>query len=91
MTTYATLIKFTSEGPNSITDFGKAWESAAQHIAALGIKVHRRLWPAGTVRHDDSVRGGRPEVGRQTAPLTRVARGRHQDRDVDVSSLSTSS
>ena len=36
-TTYVTLIKFTSEGPDSITDFGKAWEDAAQHIAAMGI------------------------------------------------------
>jgi len=39
VTTYVTLIKFTSEGPNSITDFGIAWERAAQHIAALGIKT----------------------------------------------------
>ena len=39
MTTYVTLIKFTSEGPNSITDFGKAWEEAAQHIASMGIRT----------------------------------------------------
>jgi len=39
MVTYVTLIKFTSEGPNSITDFGKAWEGAGQHIAALGIRT----------------------------------------------------
>ena len=39
MTTYATLITFTSQGPNSITDFGKAWESAAQNVATLGIRV----------------------------------------------------
>ncbi len=39
MTTYVTLVKFTSEGADSITDFGKAWEAAGQHIGALGIKV----------------------------------------------------
>jgi len=36
-TTYVTLIRFTSEGSESITDFGKAWEDAAQHISAMGI------------------------------------------------------
>jgi len=39
MTSYVTLIKFTSQGPNSIIDFGKAWESAAENVANLGIKV----------------------------------------------------
>ncbi len=39
MTTYVTLVKFTSEGPNSITDFGKAWEEAAQYIASMGIET----------------------------------------------------
>jgi len=39
MTTYVTLVKFTSEGPNSITDFGKAWEEAAQRIASMGIRT----------------------------------------------------
>ena len=39
MTTYVTLVRFTSEGSNSIVDFGKAWEEAGQHIAGLGIKV----------------------------------------------------
>jgi len=38
-TTYVTLIRFTSEGADSITDFGKAWEEAAQHIAAMGINT----------------------------------------------------
>lgn len=39
MTTYVTLIKFTSSGPDSITDFGTAWQAAAQSISALGIKT----------------------------------------------------
>jgi uncharacterized protein with GYD domain len=39
MTTYVTLVKFTSQGPNSITDFGEAWEEAAQHIASMGIRA----------------------------------------------------
>ena len=39
MTTYVTVIKFTSEGPNTITDFGKAWEDAALHIASMGIRT----------------------------------------------------
>lgn len=39
MTTYVTLIKFTASGPEAITDFGKAWEAAAQNIALLGIKT----------------------------------------------------
>jgi uncharacterized protein with GYD domain len=39
MTTYVTLIRFTSAGPDSITDFGKAWEEAARHISSMGIKV----------------------------------------------------
>ena len=39
MTTYVTLIDFTASGPDTITDFGKAWESAAQNIANLGIRV----------------------------------------------------
>ena len=38
-TTYVTLIKFTSEGADSITDFGRAWEDAATHIAAMGIST----------------------------------------------------
>ena len=38
-TTYVTLIKFTSEGADSITDFGKAWEEAATHIAGMGIRT----------------------------------------------------
>lgn len=39
MTTYVTLIKFTSEGPEGITDFGSAWEQAGQHISSLGIRI----------------------------------------------------
>jgi len=39
MVTYVTLIKFTSQGPNSITDFGRAWEMAAENVATLGINV----------------------------------------------------
>lgn len=39
MVTYVTLVKFTSEGPNSITDFGKAWDEAAERVAKLGCKI----------------------------------------------------
>ena len=39
MTTYVTLVRFTSEGANSIVDFGTAWEAAALSISAMGIKV----------------------------------------------------
>ncbi len=39
MTTYVTLLKFTSEGPEGITDFGKAWDQAGQNIAALGVRI----------------------------------------------------
>ena len=39
MTTYVTVIKFTSVGPDSITDFGKAWEDAAFHVASIGIRT----------------------------------------------------
>lgn len=39
MTTYVTLLKFTSKGPNSIIDFGQAWEQAAENIASMGIKI----------------------------------------------------
>jgi len=37
--TYVTLIKFASRGPNSITDFGDAWEGTAKKIGDLGIHV----------------------------------------------------
>ncbi len=39
MTTYVTLIKFTSKGPEGITDFGKAWEQAAQRVESLGVRI----------------------------------------------------
>jgi len=39
MTTYVTMIKFTASGPDSITDFGKAWEAAALNVAAMGIRT----------------------------------------------------
>ncbi len=39
MTTYVTLLKFTSKGPDSIIDFGEAWEQAANNIASLGIRI----------------------------------------------------
>ena len=39
MTTYVTLMNFTTSGPDGITDFSKAWQAAAQNVAALGIKT----------------------------------------------------
>ncbi len=36
MTTYVTLLKFTSEGPEGITDFGKAWEEAFKWLVNSG-------------------------------------------------------
>ena len=39
MVTYVTLVKFTAEGPNSITDFGKAWEEGVKRVAQMGIKI----------------------------------------------------
>ena len=39
MTTYVTLVRFASEGANSIVDFGMAWEAATLSISAMGIKV----------------------------------------------------
>ncbi len=38
MATYVTLLKFTSEGLKSITDFGKAWEEGRKRAEQRGIK-----------------------------------------------------
>ena len=38
MSTYVTLLKFTSEGLKSIGDFGKSWEEGRKRAEQMGIK-----------------------------------------------------
>jgi len=38
MSTYVTLLKFTSEGLKSIGDFGKSWEEGRKKAEQMGIK-----------------------------------------------------
>ena len=39
MATYVTLVRFTSKGPDSVTDFSNVWERTAEIVSSMNVSV----------------------------------------------------
>ncbi len=39
MATYVTLVRFTSKGPDSVTDFNTVWERTAETVGSINVNI----------------------------------------------------